>query len=39
MDINRMTEAEAHRFLQKKSMDAGMKMTETAQLIIDSYTH
>ena len=39
MDINRMTEAEAHRFLQKKSMDAGRKMTETAQLIIDSYTH
>ena len=38
MDINRMTEAEAHRFLQKKSMDAGMKMAETAQLIIDSYT-
>ena len=38
MEINRMTEPEAHRFLQKRSMDAGLKMTETAQLIIDSYT-
>ena len=38
MDVNRMTEAEAHRFLQKRSMDAGLKMVETAQLIIDSYT-
>lgn len=37
MDVNRMTEAEAHRFLQKRSMDAGLKMVETAQLIIDSY--
>ncbi len=37
MDLNRMTEAEAHRFLQKRSMDAGLKMTETAQIIIDSY--
>lgn len=37
MDVNRMTEAEAHRFLQKRSMDAGLKMAETAQLIIDSY--
>lgn len=39
MDINRMTEAEAHRFLQKRSMDAGLKMAETAQMVIDSYTH
>ncbi len=38
MDINRMTESEAHRFLQKRSMDAGLKMAETAQIIIDSYT-
>ncbi|MDO4314808.1 MAG: ANTAR domain-containing protein [Oscillospiraceae bacterium] len=38
MDVNRMTEGEAHRFLQKRSMDAGLKMVETAQLIIDSYT-
>ena len=39
MDVNRMTESEAHRFLQKRSMDAGLKMYETAQIIIDSYTH
>lgn len=38
MDINRMTESEAHRFLQKRSMDTGLKMYETAQFIIDSYT-
>jgi response regulator NasT len=38
MDVNRMTESEAHRFLQKRSMDAGLRMAETAQLIIDSYT-
>ena len=39
MEVNRMTESEAHRFLQKRSMDAGLKMTETAQLIADSYLH
>jgi response regulator NasT len=39
MDVNRMTEAEAHRFLQKRSMDAGAKLVETAQYIIDSYSH
>jgi len=38
MDINRMSEAEAHRFLQKRSMDAGMKLAETAQLMIEAYT-
>ncbi|SFP61132.1 response regulator NasT [Oscillibacter sp. PC13] len=38
MDVNRMTEAEAHRFLQKRSMDTGAKLAETAQVIIDSYT-
>lgn len=37
MDVNRMTEAEAHRFLQKRSMDSGMKLAEMAQYIIDSY--
>jgi hypothetical protein len=39
MDVNRMTEDEAHRFLQKRSMDGGLRMAETAQLLIDSYTH
>lgn len=38
MDVNRMTESEAHRFLQKRSMDSGMKLVEMAQYIIDSYT-
>lgn len=37
MDVNRMTEAEAHRFLQKRSMDNGMKLYETAQYILASY--
>ena len=37
MDVNRMTEAEAHRFLQKRSMDTGAKLAETAQIILDSY--
>ena len=39
MDINRMTEAEAHRFLQKRSMDTGTRLAETAQHIIDRYTY
>jgi len=38
MEVNRMTEAEAHHFLQKRSMDTGAKLVETAQIIIDSYT-
>ena len=38
MEVNRMSEAEAHRFLQKRSMDTGAKLTETAQAILDSYT-
>jgi response regulator NasT len=33
-----MTEAEAHRYLQKRSMDAGVRITETAAMIIDSYS-
>ena len=37
MDTNRMTESEAHRFLQKRSMDAGMKLADMAQYILDSY--
>jgi len=39
MDVNRMTEDEAHRFLQKRSMDTGLRMVETARLIVESYTH
>ena len=29
-----MTEAEAHRYIQKCSMDSGTNMVETAQMII-----
>lgn len=38
MDINRMTEEEAHRFLQRRSMERGVRMAEAAQWVIDSYT-
>lgn len=34
MTRNCMTEEEAHRFLQKKSMDTGSKMADTARMII-----
>ena len=37
MDVNRMTEEEAHRFLQKRSMDTGARLTDTAQAVIDAY--
>ena len=30
-----MSEEEAHRFLQKKSMDTGKKLTQTAQMVLD----
>lgn len=39
MDVNRMTESEAHRFLQKRSMNAGTKLADMAQYIINSYSH
>ena len=38
MSINRMTESEAHRFLQKRSMDTGLRMAETAQMVIGAYS-
>lgn len=38
MDVHRMSEAEAHRFLQKQSMDNGWRLVETARWILDSYT-
>ena len=34
MDRNNMTEADAHRYLQKCSMDSGTNMVETAQMIM-----
>lgn len=33
---NGMTEEQAHRFMQKKSMDGGLKMVQTAQMILAS---
>lgn len=36
MDRYNMTEAQAHRFLQKKSMDSGAKMVQTARLVLNS---
>jgi response regulator NasT len=35
MTRNHLTEAQAHRFIQKKSMDAGRKMAETAFIILN----
>ncbi len=34
MERNHMTEAEAHRYIQKCSMDSGTNMVETAQMVI-----
>lgn len=31
-----MTEAQAHRFLQKKSMGAGLRLAQTAKLVLDN---
>lgn len=36
MTRNCFTEVQAHRFLQKKSMDSGKKMVETALIILNS---
>ena len=36
MDRHGMTEAEAHRFLQKQSMDSGARLADTARLILSS---
>ncbi|WP_130868285.1 ANTAR domain-containing response regulator [Intestinimonas massiliensis (ex Afouda et al. 2020)] len=35
MDRNGMTEEQAHRFLQKVSMDSRSKLTQTAQMVLD----
>lgn len=34
MARNNMTEAEAHRYLQKSSMDSGTNMVETAEMVL-----
>ena len=37
MNKNGLTEEEAHRFIQRKSMDTGAKAIETARMIIETY--
>lgn len=37
MDVNRMSEEEAHRFLRRRAMDAGIRLEEAARRIIESY--
>ena len=37
MSRNGMTEEEAHRFIQRRSMDTGAKAVETARIIIETY--
>ena len=34
MERNHMTEEEAHRYIQKHSMDNGTNMVETAQMVL-----
>ena len=35
MERNGMTEEQAHRFLQKQSMDAGARLADTARLVLE----
>lgn len=35
MENHRMTEAQAHRFIQKRSMDTGAKFIDTARMILN----
>ena len=36
MDRHGMTEEQAHRFLQKKSMDSGSRLVQTALLVLEN---
>ncbi|MDO5388964.1 MAG: ANTAR domain-containing protein, partial [Clostridia bacterium] len=36
IDMYSMTEEQAHRYMQKKSMDTGRKLIEIAKIILDS---
>ena len=38
MARNHMTEEEAHRYLQKTSMDSGTNLVETAQMVLSMMT-
>ncbi len=35
MDRRGMTEEQAHRFLQKRSMDGGVKLADTARQVLE----
>lgn len=37
MSVNKMTEEQAHRYIQRKSMETSSKMAETAKLIIMAF--
>lgn len=37
MNRNNLTEEQAHRFLQKRSMDSGSKLTDTARAILEGW--
>lgn len=37
MDVNRMSEEEAHRFLQRRAMDNGVRLEEAARWVVESY--
>ncbi|MDO4556678.1 MAG: ANTAR domain-containing protein [Lachnospiraceae bacterium] len=37
MDNHGMTEEEAHRYLQKRSMDSGTNLVEMSQMVLDMY--
>lgn len=37
MDKNNMNESEAHRYIQKCSMDSGTNLVETAQMVLSLY--
>jgi response regulator NasT len=39
MERNNMTEEEAHRYIQKTSMDNGISMVETAEMIMTMMRH
>ena len=38
MSKNGLTEEEAHRFIQRRSMDSGQKAADTARMIINTYS-
>ena len=38
MERNNMTEEEAHRYIQKCSMDSGTNLVETAQMVLTLLT-